>query len=159
MSRRHSAAAHPNPPSLCLRLLPDPSPGGSDVAPHQSGGPGVGAEGQSCLHLSAVRGRASTSLCPPSLHRPAPGNSARAWPKTIRFLVGAGRWRNEAEYKKLGRKQLKGTRINNSTPPTFLLYLDTSISNQEVFFSPCLEKTCYLKPEKFENINKSPLPS
>jgi hypothetical protein len=34
--RRHSAAALPN--SLRLHLLPDPSQGGSDVAPHQSRG-------------------------------------------------------------------------------------------------------------------------
>lgn len=37
MARRHSAAALPSSPRL--RLLPDPSRGRSDVAPHQSRGP------------------------------------------------------------------------------------------------------------------------
>lgn len=37
MARRHSAAALPSSPRL--RLLPDPSSGRSDVAPHQSRGP------------------------------------------------------------------------------------------------------------------------
>lgn len=147
MSRRHSAAAHPNPPSLCLRLLPDPSPGVSDVAPNQSEGPGVGAEGQSCLHLSAVRGRASTSLCPLSLHRPAPRNSARAWPKTIRFLVGAERWRDEAGYKKLGRKQLKGTKINNSPHSTPFVSRYIHFQSRGVFL-PLPGKDMLLKTRK-----------
>ena len=142
MPRRHFAAALPTlPASASSQTL---RPAGVTWLRTNQKAPSPGG-GQPCLHLSAVRGWANTSLCPPSLHRPAPGNSAPAQPKKILLLVQAGRRRDEAGSERLGRKErkgpeLKGTRINMPRNPSFL-YLTTSISNREMpFYPPCRER-------------------
>lgn len=107
----------------------------------------------SCLHLSDVRGRANTSVRPRSLHPPAPGNSAPARPETIRLLVLAGRWQDEAGSKKLVGKKAERSKADGykdqqgaqHAPPLLSHYIHSL--PRGVFLPLQGKETYYLKPE------------
>lgn len=144
--RRHSAAALPSP--LRLHLLPDPSPRASDTPAHQSAGlQPRRRDWSSCAYQQRGAG-----LIARGAHRvyagPAPGNSAPAQPKVIRFgIQKRGRELRQGEASRRRERRgrgLKGAKLNSAPHHPLLSHC---IQSPAPFLAPYLQKTDYLKLE------------